>query len=292
MEIHLDEDELRGTFRVPDGSGPFPGVLALGGSDGGTPEYLLELLVPEGFACLALAYWGTPETQLVFADVPLERVERGLRWLAGRAEVASADGRVALLGASRGAELALLVAATWPQLVGPVAAYSPSSVAWVGVDPRLPPGRTRSSWTLGGAPLAYLRFPEGAVPARSERGISMLPLCEGGLRNRPAAERAAIAVERCRGPLLLVSGGDDRVWPAARMCETIVERLSRHGRGDRVRHLHYPAAGHILFPYARPPDTRVPHIAVDFGGTPEANRQAHCAVWPEIVRHLRANDAG
>ena len=51
--------DLVGTFRAPSTGGPFPGVLALGGSDGGTPEYFLNLLVPEGFACLAIAYWGT-----------------------------------------------------------------------------------------------------------------------------------------------------------------------------------------------------------------------------------------
>ena len=51
--IKIREDGIVGTFGVPDGDGPFPGVLALG-SDGGTPEYFLNLLVPEGFACLAL----------------------------------------------------------------------------------------------------------------------------------------------------------------------------------------------------------------------------------------------
>jgi len=286
VEIDLDEDDLHGAFRTPAGAGPFPGVLALGGSDGGTPAYLLELLVPAGFACLALAYWGTPETQLAFADVPLERIERGLDWLAARPEVATVEGRLGVLGASRGAELALLVAATWPHLVGPVAAYSPSSVLWPGLDPRLPSGPTRASWTLAGTPLPFVPFPEGVVPARSGHGISMLPLCEGGLRNRRAVARAAIAVERCTGPLLLVSGGDDRVWPSRRMSEAIAARLARHGRADAARHLHFPAAGHLLFPYARPRDTHVPHIAVDFGGTPEANRAAHLAAWPEIVRHL------
>jgi hypothetical protein len=45
-----------GTFACPKQGGPFPAVLALGGSDGGTPGYFLNLLVPEGFAVLALVY--------------------------------------------------------------------------------------------------------------------------------------------------------------------------------------------------------------------------------------------
>ncbi len=54
----MRDDGIVGNFGTPDGAGPFPGVLALGGSDGGTPDYFLNLLVPEGFACLALQYLG------------------------------------------------------------------------------------------------------------------------------------------------------------------------------------------------------------------------------------------
>jgi hypothetical protein len=64
MPIALGDVGISGTFGKPEGPGPFRGVLAVGGSDGGTPEYFLNLLVPEGFAVLALAYWGTPQTQL------------------------------------------------------------------------------------------------------------------------------------------------------------------------------------------------------------------------------------
>lgn len=66
----IRDNGLVATRGAPDSGGPFPGVLALGGSDGGTPEYLLELLVPEGFAVVALQYWGTQETQLSMTDIP------------------------------------------------------------------------------------------------------------------------------------------------------------------------------------------------------------------------------
>src|SRR5262245_42998571 len=110
----IRDNGIVATFATPDGVGPFPGVLALGGSDGGTPEYFLNLLVPEGFAVLALQYWGTQETQLSMTDIPLERVEAGLRWLIGRRDVTAVNGRVGIVGASRGGELALLSAATFP----------------------------------------------------------------------------------------------------------------------------------------------------------------------------------
>ncbi len=287
----IREDGIVGNFGVPDGAGPFPGVLALGGSDGGTPDYFLNLFVPEGFACLALQYWGTNETQLTFSEIPLERIETGLRWLARRPEVIAVDGRVAMVGASRGAELALLVAATFPDLVGPVVAYTPSGVVWMGLDFTLPPGTTKSSWTLRGAPLPYVRFPEGVPPSHSERGLSMLPVCERGLDDLEAVKQATIGVERATGPILLVSGGDDKVWAAGRMSGMVVDRMAQHGRSGDVRHLHYPRAGHMLFPYMRPADVMVPAFPMDLGGTPEADAAAHAEAWKQVVGHLRQSTA-
>jgi dienelactone hydrolase len=290
--IKVREDGIVGNFGTPDGGGPFPGVLALGGSDGGTPDYFLNLLVPEGFACLALQYWGTSETQLAFREIPLERVEKGLRWLARHPDVNAPGGRVGIVGASRGAELALLVAATFPELVGPVVAYTPSSVVWMGLDFTLPPGTTRSSWTLRGAPLPYVRFPANVPPVQSERGWSMLPVCEAGLDSREEVEQATIRVEQASGPIMLVSGGDDNVWATGRMSEMMVGRMTQHGRANDVRHLHYPRAGHMLFPYERPSDVMVPEFPMDLGGTPDADAAAHADAWGQVVVHLRQSVAG
>lgn len=110
---------------------------------------------------------------------------------------------------------------------------------------------------------------------------------EAALDDRDAVERAAIATERAHGPLLLVSGGDDRVWPADRMCTMIVDRMSKHGRGDGVKHLHYPNAGHMLFPYVRPSDVTFPAYPTDLGGTAADDLAAHTAAWPQVIEHLR-----
>jgi dienelactone hydrolase len=288
---HIRDNGIVATFGTPDGDGPFPGVLALGGSDGGTPEYFLKLLVPEGFAVLALQYWGTQETQLSMTDIPLERLEAGLRWLIGRPEAIAVNGRVGVVGASRGAELALLSATTFPDLVGPVVAYTPSSVVWQGIDFTLPQGRMRSSWSHRGAPIPYVPYPGDVAPTHSERGFSMLPVFERGLENREAVAQAAIRVERATGPLLLVSGGDDKVWSAGRMSEMVVDRMRQHDRGDHVRHLHFPRAGHMLFPYSRPSDVTVPPYPMDVGGTADADAAAHADAWGTVVDRLRPRRA-
>ena len=284
------EPDLVGSFAAPLGVGPFPGALALGGSDGGLPEYFTDLLVPEGFACLALGYFGMEGLPAGLVDVPLERIERGLRWLAAHPRVAPRDGRVAILGASRGGELALLVAATFPDLAGPVAAYTPSHVVWPGIDYTAQPGVVHASWTHRGQPLACMTYPAGVTPAISERGVSMVAISDRALDDAAAIERAAIPIERAAGPLLLVSGGDDHVWPAERMCRTAVERMRARGRGDAILHLRYPAAGHALFPYSGPSGT-VPQrvMRLDLGGSFEAATAAHADAWPRVVAHLRGS---
>src|SRR5262245_12849678 len=244
----LADPQLEGVFSCADGGGRLPGVPVLGGSDGGIPHYLLRLLAAERCACLALAYHSTDKTQPNLIEMPLERVERALLWLRDHPRVAPRDGRVAIVGASKGAELALVLATTFPDLVGPVVAYTPSSVVWAGIDfvagPGAPP---RSSWSRAGQPLAFVRIPPGVAPVPSERGLSLLPMHDRGLDPVTADDAAVIPIERATGPVLLISGGDDRMWPASRMSRMLVERARRFGRGDRVQHLDFPDAGHALF---------------------------------------------
>ena len=115
----------------------------------------------------------------------------------------------------------------------------------------------------------------------------MLPISEAALDDRDAVERAAIAVEQAHGPFLLVSGGDDRVWATGRMCEMIVKRMSRHGRAGDVTHLHYPRAGHMLFPYQRPSDAKYPAYPMDLGGSVTEDAASHADAWGHVVDHLR-----
>lgn len=179
VTTEVREGDLVGTFGCPDGEGLFDGVLALGGSDGGIPDYLLRLLVPEGFACLALAYFNTPDTQPALVEVPLERIERGLRWMRAHPKVTARGDRIAVLGGSKGGELSLLAAATFPDLVGPVVAYTPSSVVWAGIDFSQPRGSTRSSWSLAGRTTSLRALPRGrrsvVERARPERAADLRP---------------------------------------------------------------------------------------------------------------------
>ena len=281
----LDDAELDGVFACASAGERVPGVLALGGSDGRIPMYLLRMLAAERCACLALAYHDTPKTQPALIEVPLERPLRALRWLRDHPSVAARDGRVAVVGASKGAELALVLATTFPDLVGPVVAYTPSSVVWCGIDFNAPGAPLRSSWSKDGEPLAFVPLPPGVPPGHSERGLSFLPIYDRGLDGVAADDAAVIPIERATGPVLLISGRDDRMWPAHRMCRMLVERARRFGRSNLVRHIDFADAGHALFT-VEPGDELKERMPVDLGGSEAAAAKAHADAWPEVVRVL------
>lgn len=113
----IREDGLAGLLHTPAGPGPHPGVLLLGGSEGGVPDNgVAGLLASRGFAKLALAYFGADGLPGELVRIPLEYFGHAITWLSARPDVA--DGRVGVIGASRGGELALWLGATFPAARG------------------------------------------------------------------------------------------------------------------------------------------------------------------------------
>jgi dienelactone hydrolase len=99
--------------------------VLLGGSEGGLPNgYAAGLLASHGYSVLALAYFDEPGLPPELQRIPLEYFQRAISWLAKQPDVDPT--RITLIGSSRGGEAALLIGATYPQLVRAVAAYVPS----------------------------------------------------------------------------------------------------------------------------------------------------------------------
>jgi len=262
------EAGLVGRFFLPAGENPAPGVLVLGGSEGGLPAYLereAALLASRGHAALALAYFkgryfepedaeGLPDT---LTRVPLEYFGEALRWLGGREGVRG--DRLGVLGHSRGGELALLLGATYPEIK--------AAVSYVG----------------GGVVLSS---PEGDEPAWTYRGepLPRLPSAEDlSSFTEEELEGARIPVERTNGPVLLIGAGDDAVWPSGRYSRIAYESLGRNGRPHNLDGLAvYPEAGHALgAPYV-PTGGDLPR----YGGTAEANARANEDSWKKATALL------
>jgi len=234
------------------------GVLLLHGSSG-TPDLdRARLLEAEGYDVLVPRWPVTHE-------VPLEAFPL--------AELAHND-RLVVMGSSWGAEAALLLGAL-DERVDSVVAFAPSAYVWGRV---LEDGSQRSAWTWQGEPLPFVPFD---VDWKSEDDP---PSYAGMYRQslRAAPEQARIPVERIRGEVLLVAGGDDKVWPAVEFAAEIERR-----RGDRpTRTVTVAAAGHRAVLPGEEPKTAGQRMAR--GGTEAADRELGSRAWPEILRLLGA----
>lgn len=283
--VELRERGLVGTLFLPPDAGPHPGVIVLGGSSGGIREPLAALLASHGCAALALAYFGAEGLPPQLAKIPLEYCETALDWMAARPEVRGE--RCALLGTSRGAELALLLGATFPR-VGAVVAYAPSGVLWGAV------GAPGPAWTYRGEPLPVApdRVPPELDAVMSAREpISAAEWYLYNLEDKATLEPATIAVERIAGPVLLISGEDDQMWPSALMAERIMRRLAEHRFTWPHRHLRFSNAGHLIGPPWQPTTGNIrrhPTVGLTFayGGTPLDMARANADSWEHTLEWL------
>ena len=282
----VHDDGLVGRFFRPAGAGPFPAVLTLGGSGGGLGGAWQQaaLLASHGYAALALAYFNAEHLPPYLHNIPLEYFATALQWLQQRPEV-RAD-RLAVLGYSRGGELALLLGATFPALTA-VVGYVPSGVVHGSIGVVGEP-----SWTYQGESVPYLFPPDAAArheQVTAREPVALTPWYLGNLEDHEAVERATIPVERINGPVLLLSGQDDQMWPSPVLAGIAAERLAQHGHPYPVRHCRYAGSGHaIILPNLLMPtggQHPVRGVGVTFGGTVAVNARATEA-WGETLAFL------
>jgi pimeloyl-ACP methyl ester carboxylesterase len=236
------------------------GVLLLHGSSG-TPDFdRARVLAAEGYDVLA-PRWP------VGSEVPLESFPLD--------ELAARNDRLVVSGNSWGAEAALLLAAL-DERVDAVIAFAPGAYVW---GRFVDDGLQRSAWTWQGEPLPFVPFDpdwksEDDPPSYVEYYRHSLRLYGA------SAELARIPVERIRGEVLLVAGGDDKVWPSVEFAQKIVAR-----RGERpTRLVTVPGAGHRPVLPGEQPKTAGQRMAR--GGTDAADRELGVLAWPEVLRVL------
>ena len=253
---HIRERGLVGEFYAPAGEGKHPAVLVLGGSGGGIPPAsgFPGGLASRGYAVFALAYFGVEGLPRNLEAIPLEYFGTALAWMSAQPSVDPL--RIAVLGSSRGAELALLLGAIYPGIHA-VVAYMPSNVVWGGCCDRM----GAPSWTIN---------------------------------RRPIVLRSEIPVEDIHGGVLLISGRDDGVWRSTAMGDAIVDRLRRHNFAYVYKHLAYDGAGHAIGrPYTPTTDLDDVHHPLTgrlmhLGGTPEGTARAREDAWRQTLTFLAA----
>jgi pimeloyl-ACP methyl ester carboxylesterase len=272
------------------------------GSDGGRLDHAAVLLAAQGFCVLSLGVFGVEDRPRGLVGIELDWVDEAIRRLLEHPW--SAGGSVALVSLSRGAELALQVAADNPR-VGAVCAGSPSSLRQAGIVPGSM-DFSKAAWLRSGDELPFMVGRTGPRDWLQMAGVFVLrrPMRQleqfrRARRDHEAVARATIPVERACARLMLVVGEQDQLWPSAEYAEDVVERLRSHGWDGEVETVSFPEAGHFVsFPYALPTLPPMVRLApsqafrMDFGGSPRANAAAATASWSRLVHFLRDGETG
>jgi len=286
------EPGVWGLFARPAGRGPFPAVIAFAGSSGGlgAAAAWAPMLASHGIAALAIAYFGIPGLPEALVRIDIEVVGRAATWLLRQPGVAHAP--VGVIGMSRGSELALLAGALL-QPIGPVVVFAPSGVCWAGLGPHGP--ADAPAWRFGGDDVPCAGVYPGGLPlpaATPGAPIALRPYYEAFLADQAVIRAAEIPVEQVKGPILMVSGEADAMWPATEMAQLAQRRAAERGFPHQLTHLRYPDAGHLCGGVpGTPVATQIRHPLTrqtySLGGTPAANAHARADSWPRVLQILR-----
>ena len=214
-----------------EGETPRALIIFLGGTEGGYwAGPLFWQFVNEGYSTVSIAYHGIEGTPDQLVGRPLEPVFDTVSQVIA-ANHHDGDGCAIIIGTSKGAELALLLAAYETELnhsdrkfVDGVIALAPSHVVWQAPHIRFD---RRSSWSLAGEEMAFAPYPwlsSGIAAAFSDIRMTRRLLLDG-LRNEAAENSARIPAERIDVPTVLYSSPGDPVWPADIMAERLIARL-------------------------------------------------------------------
>lgn len=283
--VPIRKQGLVGTFFCHSKKGPLPTIILLGGSEGGLRENNAALLSSYGFNTLSLAYFGIEDLPKELINIPLDYIEKAISWLSANPNVNPT--KVGIFGTSKGGELALLSASMFSSIKA-VVGYVPSGVVYPGI------GHSAlgvSSWQYKGKPLP---FANGEVPKEVAEEMNLSKQQGEPISWRrtyqywaEGEKQAEIAVENIQGPILLVSGGDDQLWPADWLSEKVINRLKEHNHPYSYEHINFPNAGHSFVVPGLPATQSVtspfgPEMTLLLGGNTKDNSQAQFEAWQKV----------
>jgi len=199
-----------------------PLIVGLGGSEGGnawTSDYwkkTREKFIEKGYAFLALGYFGCKGTPDILNKIAIEDVYNAIKTASQNKQINK--NKIAIIGGSRGADLALLIASYYKDIDCVVSIVGSNAVF---------PGHTNhftsSCFTYQKKELPFIPVNEEAVPFLMKRDLR--GAFETMLKDTVAVEKASIPVEQIKGPVLYLSATRDEICPSTQMAEAMIERL-------------------------------------------------------------------
>jgi len=199
-----------------------PLIVGLGGSEGGnawTSDYwkkTREEFIEKGYAFLAIGYFGSKNTPAILDKIAIEDIHNAILEASKNKKINKK--KIAIVGGSRGADLALLTASYYKDIKCVIGIVSSHAVF---------PGHTQefnsSCWTFETKELPFIPVNEEAVPFLMKGDLR--GTFEAMLKDKIAEEKSLIKVENIKAPILLLSATKDEVCPSTPMAEKMIARL-------------------------------------------------------------------
>ena len=236
----INENGFQANYFVKTNTKRSTSIVLIGGGQWG--DYWGQQFTNRGYSGLSLPYTQREGLPKLPEEINLEYFEKALAWLKKQPEVD--PNKIVVMGASRNAELALLLASVFPRSISGVVAYAPSAVSWSNTVLPYNSNELKSSWKYKGLDIPYV--PMDKISGNQLNSINMLEYWNKGLQKADFIGQAAIKVEKINGPILLFSGKDDQVWPSSIMADMIEKRLETNTFEHSFQNIKYENAGHLI----------------------------------------------
>lgn len=229
----LETPNVESKLYVGDGKNQ-PLIVGLGGSEGGnawTSDYwkkTRDQFIEKGYAFLAIGYFGAKGTPDKLEKIAIEDVHYAIE-LAKKNKKINKQ-KIAIIGGSRGADLALLLGSYYDDIKGVVAIVA-SNVTFPGNTNHF----TTSTWTYQNKELPFVPVNDEAVPYLMKNDLR--GTFEAMLQDSIAEEKALINIEKINGPILLISATKDEISPSTPMAEKMITRLKTYNFKHKYEHI-------------------------------------------------------
>jgi uncharacterized protein len=210
-----------------------PLIVGLGGSEGGNAwtsdhwKKTRDQFIDKGYAFLAIGYFGATGTPDTLNKIAIEDIYNAIKIATKNKQVNKK--KIALIGGSRGADLALLLGSYYKDIN--------CVVSIVGSNAVFPGHTTHFStpcWTYQNNELPFVPLNEEAVPFLMKRDLR--GTFEAMLKDTIAVSKASIKIENIKGAIFLLSATKDEFCPSTPMAEMMMERLKSNNFKYRYEH--------------------------------------------------------
>lgn len=293
-KISVDENGVKATLYLPEGKGPFPGIIVLSGSGMAIPpDSYIAQFANQGYGALGLQYHGIEGLPSDFINIPIEYFGKAIDWIKKQKNIDTDN--LAMVGFSMGGTSTLLTASFFPD----IKAVAVISARGIVIQQEYCPeeSKAQSPFAFKGTPLPFLKANFSPPTEENAKTLyclnAFLPPVFKASPER--LEETTIKVENINGPILMIAGLDDRIAGSFFLENLAYNRLIKHQFPHPFDFITFPGAGHYLigaealpynpctsFLHPYPPLTTL----YNAGGSPFLQSKAIVDTWKQVFHFL------